>query len=336
MKILVLGRYALGVCASITFAACSSGGSQLAPSAASGQSAASHQAAAASIYLAKTSADSAFEVHPSRKQSWMTADAAGNDLLYISSDFSDSIYVYSYPKRQLVGTLTGFTTPGGLCADKTGNVWITNGTSILEYAHGGASPIATLKDPGYFVSGCSVDPTTGNLAVTNFENRKRTGRGSVAIYTNGRGNPTNYVDTNIFYYYYCGYDNKGNLYVDGTLSGGKFVFAELPKGSSTFTDVALLETIESPGGVQWDGKYVVIGDRDEPYIYQYTISGSTGREIGSTPLIAGITQFWIQGRKVVGPNPEGGVGIWNYPTGGNYQKLHYEVPGSGSTISLAK
>ena len=58
---------------------------------------------------------------------------------------------------------------------------------ILEFAHGGTQPIATLLGVRCeFPNGCSVDPTTGNLAVTNYSSNPA-GPGSIAIYTGARG-----------------------------------------------------------------------------------------------------------------------------------------------------
>ena len=95
---------------------------------------------------------------------------AGGALLYVTDTVTSDVYVFSYPKGKLKQTLTGFTDPAGECADAQGNVFISNtgGSNIVEYAHGGTTPIATLKDPGFFPIGCSVNPLTGDLAVTNF------------------------------------------------------------------------------------------------------------------------------------------------------------------------
>lgn len=96
--------------------------------------------------------------------------ARHGDLLYVSDTETSNVYVFSYPKGKLVQTLTGFTDPAGECVNKNGDVFITNtgASNILEYAHGGSTVDSTLNDPGYFPTGCSVDPLTGNLAVTNF------------------------------------------------------------------------------------------------------------------------------------------------------------------------
>jgi hypothetical protein len=55
-----------------------------------------------------------------RGKSWMSPKAKKQSLLYVSSVLTNDVYVYSYSPVRLVGTLTGFSTPYGLCADKRG------------------------------------------------------------------------------------------------------------------------------------------------------------------------------------------------------------------------
>jgi len=164
--------------------------------------------------------------------SWIAPDAKKKKLLYVSSALTDDVYVYSYSNQKLVGTLTGFKLPYGLCADKTGDVWIVDdgAQEIVEYKHGGTSPITTLSDPGEYPEGCSVDPTTGNLAITNFYSSS--GSGSVSIYAHASGEPTTYSDPSIANFRFCGYDDKGNLFADGANNSSEFAFAELRKGGS--------------------------------------------------------------------------------------------------------
>ena len=71
------------------------------------------------------------------------------DLLYLTDEGADDVYVYSWPRGELKGTLTGFDAPNGECVDKAGDVFVANEdeSQILEYAHGGTSPIETLSDP---------------------------------------------------------------------------------------------------------------------------------------------------------------------------------------------
>ncbi len=135
---------------------------------------------------------------PDQRQSWIAPEAKRRGLLYISDGSTYDVYVYAYPGGKLVGTLTGFTEPAGECVDKVGDVFITSQTfsgtgTIYEYAHGGTQPIQTLNDAAGNPRGCSVDRTTGNLAVSNFASLS--GGGSVSIYTNAQGTPTGRTPT---------------------------------------------------------------------------------------------------------------------------------------------
>ncbi|MFY9632862.1 MAG: hypothetical protein WAJ94_14775 [Candidatus Cybelea sp.] len=304
MKRLQFNRYALPACvAAALVAGC-----------ANQQSAGTPSTVSPSAALAARSAQG----------SWMKPSAKGQSLVYVSSVLSNDVYVYSYSTQQLVGTLTGFTTPYGLCSDKKGNVWIVNdgASQLVEYAHGGTSPLATLSDSGEYPEGCAVDPTTGNLAVTNFYSQS--GGGSVAIYAGAKGTATLYTDPSIAQYRFCGYDNEGNLFVDGATGSSTFAFAELPKGSGTFSDITLNRSVEWPGGVQWDGKYVAVGDTDAGVIYRAQPSGS----VKATTDLSGssyVNQFWIVAparRKhhkdtVLAASQDGGeFAYYNYPAGG--------------------
>lgn len=273
-----------------------------------------------------------------RNRSWMAPDAKRHDLLYVSDSFpygSNDVYVYSYPRGRLKGKLTGFNEPSGQCADKAGNVFIANfgASEILEYAHGGTSPINTLSDPGYYPLGCSIDPTTGNLAVTNRLSTSFTA-GDVAIYANASGTPTSYTAPNFYYYEFCGYDNRGNLYIDGTTKASGLEYADLPSGGTSFSDLMLNQSIGFPGGVQWHGTHLAIGDQSAAVIYQFAIRGNNGTKVGSTPLTGSkdVVQFWIQGKKVIGPDAGlAHVAFYNYPAGGSPTKT---ITGLGEPVGL--
>lgn len=271
---------------------------------------------------------------PDRGRSWMSPDAKRKDLLYISDQTTGDVYVFGYPKGVLVGTIAGLPEPQGECVDKKGDVFVTTFAAfqILEYAHGGTSPIATLSNTGEYMEGCSVDPTTGNLAAINFETTSQ-GPGGVSLYKKAKGSPTVYSDSNLLLGFAIGYDNQGNAFLDGLDSNRNFEFAELPKGSSTFTTINLNLSITTPGGVQWDGKYVAVGDAKSGTIYQTT--GAGGGVVGSTTLTSsnGIFQFFIDGKTVVGPNVYSATTMfWKYPAGGTPTKT---LTGFGSPIGSA-
>ncbi len=278
----------------------------------------------------------------------MVPEAKKTNLLYVSDD-KGKVYIFSYPAGKPMGTLTGFNGPAGLCSDANGDVFIadTGDQNILEYAHGGKQPISTLQDFGAFPNGCSVDPTTGNLAVTNYSSNP-VGPGSVAIYSGAQGSPTFYTADNFNVYLFCGYDGKGNLYIDGLNSGTtQPLLAELPSGGTSFTGIALDRSIGLLGAIQWDGKNVAVEDVSTDTVYQVSVSGSTGTVVGSTQLSSRsnlLVQFWIQGQTIVAPEGTkprhaNKVGLWPYPGGGSPTGVLSNIGSTelyGATVSLAK
>lgn len=258
----------------------------------------------------------------------MAPDAKNADLLYVSDSGASAVDVFAYPSGKLEGSLT-VTDPHGLCTDRRGDVYVVDShdATIEEFAHGGTSPIKTLLDTGYYPVGCALDPASGKLAVMG--DSQGSSPGSVAIYKHAQGSPQNYTDPTIFGYGYGSYDAKGNLFFDGYLRNSYFAFAEMPHGTTSFTNITLHESILVPTGVQCDGPYVAVADQVPGYrgstIYEFKISGSNGTAEGSTPLEGSSTvgQFWIERDRVIGPNSGPSVAdvlFWKYPTGGNAVK----------------
>lgn len=277
-------------------------------------------------------------------RSWMLPEARSQDLLYITNPHppNSKVFVFSYPRGKLVGVLRfGYGLPGAECSDKDGNVFITDG-NVLEYAHGGKKPIETLGYHPYPAGDCSWDPTTGNLAVLYDYGVYE---GWVAIYQHATGTPTLY-QMHGFVPIRCGYDNAGNLFVDGNPpSSATFEFAELPKGGSALKAITLNESFVGAGTVQWDGKYITVGDSgaNPEIIYRFVVSGSGGTSVGKTSLSAPsnlIVDWWIQGKTVIGPYLDfqsPAVYYWSYPAGGSPVKTITKrlVTPLGVTVSVA-
>jgi hypothetical protein len=289
----------------------------------------------------------ALAAHADRGTSWMLPEAASQDLLYVSSH--NYVSIYTYPGGQLVGKLRGFYLASGQCVDSSNNVYITDYgmNRVFEYAHGNSKRLRTILTPG--ANSCSIDATTGNLAVSSL------GNGALYVFKNAKGKPTKYKNSQFVYYYGCGYDANGNLFVDGMtrLGTGNFIFAELPKGGSQLEVVRLNQYIGWPSAIQWDGKHIAVVDQNVPAIYQFSVRGRRGTKVGTTSLGSNAwdtLQFWIQGQTVITSTdcyPPRGCGhtklgsalmFFNFPAGGNATKIITKGmvggPG-GDSVSLA-
>ncbi len=286
--------------------------------------------------------------------SWMAPNVSGSDLLYVSDNYTDDVYVYAYPSKTLVGTLTGFSDPIGNCVDASGNVWIVEAIArdVVEYAHGGTTPIATLAVPG--VNGgpqfCAVSKKTGDLAVAIGGGSSSPPNYGVVVWQNAQGTPQQFVPPNIYNLYYCAYDAQGNLYVDGeSESSPTPTYAVLPNGASAFNGLTLNTSPGYPGGLQFvkgqlnAGGVAVVGSSSEGAIYQYSISGNTGTQVGSTLLTGSVSTpagFVIRDKRAVwfnnGAVGHATLGIYPYPGGGSPIKTITQ-PGetTGVTISVA-
>jgi hypothetical protein len=200
--------------------------------------------------------------------------------LYVST--SKQTYILTYPRGTIVGSLSPKGALGVICPDETeGYVYLLDGGNLRKYARGATKPTTTTPTPAGGNYGCAVDPTTGAVAVAHY------GEASIPsgiyVYPDGSGTPQIYADPSIQKYLYCGYDSQGNLFVDGISYGIGYIFAELPEGSASFTNITLDRKIGS-GLVQWDGSYITIEVARDPTIYRIAVSGSSGTVVGTTTL----------------------------------------------------
>jgi hypothetical protein len=282
--------------------------------------------------------------------SWMSPQAKNDDLVYVSNAANDTVTAYGLTTHKLEGVLTDIYQPFGACSDTQGNVWIVawGNNRIIKYPHGGTQPLETLtvQDQTADLRDCSVDPTTGNLAVTNWGYHWY--QGNVLIFAQGRGKPTKYTGPGLWYPVGCDYDDKGNLWADGwdAYLNGYVALGELHKGGKGIANISLIPSMQPPilGTVRWDGRYVAIGSWET--IQEYAVKGSFAYLRGSTAL----TYHWpvgmfsittYRGRQIViapdtaySPNA---VQYWKYPIGGApTATITGSLNGSyGAVVSLA-
>ncbi len=263
--------------------------------------------------------------------SWMTPATSSKNLLYLSA--YDAVDVYDYATSTEVGSLTGFDHASGSCTDAKGDVFITNtgDADVLEFAHGGTKPTYVI-DPYPYPVDCSIDPSTGNLAVVNEYGASEYSPGNIAVYAQAKGTPKVYKSSTQLLS--ATYDAKGDLLVSGSESNN-VNYAVLVAGGSKLQTVSLQQFSGTYASwVRWDGEYFVVeveGQDFTPLFVMFTLKGTSATEEGFMAVnktAEGEGPFWLgrinapKGRRranqLVASPDDSGVMFWDYPEGGLY------------------
>lgn len=265
-------------------------------------------------------------------RSSVVPEVKNQPLVYVSDFGSSIVSIYTWSGK-FVRTLTGLEQPAGLCSDVAGDVYVDDiyRHTIYEFAPGGIEPVKALNDFGELPDSCAIDAKSGDLAVINQNGHDDSG--SVSIYRHARGKPKVYAGgANLTSAYFGGYDDKGNLLVDGyNGQTNRGVLAMLPAGAASLLSVSLDKRLVFPGGVEWDGTHFAVADAYESVIYQVQVSGSKAKVVSSTPLRGSseVYQFAIADGDVVVANEEpsdvGDVMVWKYPRGGDPTRQYGEL-----------
>ncbi|MGA7355612.1 MAG: hypothetical protein WA431_15370 [Candidatus Cybelea sp.] len=312
MKISNLAKYALTITtgAAILAACSNNGGSTLAPSGASaGTAGIAHIGRAVMLegVLITAAHPNLSAHHLVRSQPRRSMKSGFYQYVANFGYGNGTILEFDYPKGDVsIGSLPF---SGGLCTrNGKGTFWVAS-SELAEFTVGGSSPIRVLKGGG---GGCAIDRATGDIAASDLSS------GGIIIFRHARGKGRVY-SSGLSEAFFEGYDDRGNLFLDGFNDSGAFGLVELPKGSSGFEPITTSNNVEFPGAVQWDGKYLTIGDQDARAIYQYTVSGTTATFEGAVSLSgsADCVQTWIA--KTIVFCPDAGnddTTVYKYPAGG--------------------
>jgi|HubBroStandDraft_5_1064220.scaffolds.fasta_scaffold04630_6 hypothetical protein len=303
----------------------------------------------------------AVAAHADRDKSWMDSSAGRiKRLLYVSNEFYGNVYVYNFDTGAEVGILTGFEGPQGQCVDAAGDVWIADSLQstgyytgrIVEYQHGATTPKEILTGYGLPTS-CAVDPKSGDLAVVN-------SGGGITIFKPS-GSLTNFVSPECQYMGSPGFDDQGNLYVEGWSQSYGGQICELPAhGTHLVTRKTDVSGVASDG-IMWDGKHLTVEAPDQTnpdvaVIYRVVSRGASGKliTVGRTLLRdkacggAKAYQPFMVGKRntpvnkeeaalIVGSNLSCGYRLdyWRY-TGGKLQRHLSDAPRNpfGESVSI--
>ncbi|HEY1867816.1 MAG TPA: hypothetical protein VGG70_05925 [Candidatus Cybelea sp.] len=341
----------IGACAAVAFLAACSGMQQGAgaPIPPTTQSTAATQTAAAAgasgehplasvDLLAKTLKSGKVPAqHRLSGKSWINPDLHKKALIYASDYPLGTVDIYDFAKpNHIVGQITGFDEPYGQCVDKAGDVYVVDfGTANLyEYAHGATSYFNVATDNYGYPIGCAVDPTSGDIAVTNFQGYNYT-TGGVVVFAGGlRGTQKYYTQSSLYFAWPPGYDRNGNLFVEGSDFYQYYnAFGELPHHGKSLEILAGV-SIGYPASVQGYGKTILAADQSyngtlTTAIYNVSAFGSTATVTHTSVLtddcfdggsdIMGTAQpFAYNGRVVAGNGAcADRFGYWNLTYGGN-------------------
>jgi hypothetical protein len=277
----------------------------------------------------------------------LAQSTTSGDLLYVANKFaSEGVSVLTFPQGTLVATIEQIGRVRGICSDTSGNVWMTASFNrgagpfhLYKFRHGGTRPVEA-RNPHLYASGCAADPTIGNLAVISYGGSSD---GVVDVWRGARkGRAAVYYTA--FAPAACAYDDKGDLFVDGTGDTG-VALAELVKGGKNFADVALGKNAGwSVGSVQWDGTYITLGVgtiSGSSSIYRVQVSGEHGKIVDMVHLqhLASWPHFVIVNGQVVATQRGAVVrriGLYEYPGGDKALDVFsgFDDP-MGMTVSVA-
>ena len=98
------------------------------------------------------------------------------------------------------------------------------------YAAGFKGTPTTINDPGEAPASVTID-SKDNLGVTNILTTSD-GSGSVSFFNKGGSLLTTLSDANFAQVFFDAFDDKGNLYIDGTNASGAFAAGEVVGGVS--------------------------------------------------------------------------------------------------------
>jgi hypothetical protein len=222
--------------------------------------------------------------------------------------------------------------------------------------YGATSPSEYAVVTGYGdIAGCSVDPTTRNIAVV-----MDPPQGAVAVFAPQlQGTPPVY-DSSIPSLLSASYDNSGNLFLLGLSGHYQLEFGELPKGGSSFEAISLdlgSHAPNKPGNtnairwtVLWDGQYITIEGAYTPKrngkpktwkqaVYRLKMSGSEAT-VAQTIFLKQ-PRFEFDSTYCITPTLDriletshGLIREFDYPSGKGIAKLRLVGPTYSSTIAL--
>jgi hypothetical protein len=283
-------------------------------------------AAAARQFLSNSVARPGFAIAGSR--ALITAvsfnSCPSKHLLFISDANNYVIYIFragEYPRTTPCGVIAGngLSQPQGIDLDGDGNLYVANTTAstILEFAPPyTGEPMKTLTDPGQYPAAVEAD-CGAYIWVTNIGSVSG-GSGSLSQYSlKGTAPLHTFSDRNASGEYFPACDSRGNVFTTfrANASGLGYV-NEFKAPSYTVTDLPAI-VLQFPGGLDYDGKHLLVDDQIAKTITQWTPPSTKGDVISlsaaSDPVTFAVARNDIELFTADAGIP--GYQVWDYPSG---------------------
>jgi hypothetical protein len=246
-----------------------------------------------------------------RAVSWLSPEAAKSpSLLYVANQSAVSMYAYNNGiAGKLMGEIFDVTDVQGMCTDKAGDVWVTQGYPhvVTEYAHGSKTPLTIITRAKGYAVGCAVNPENGDLAVSYNHPNAKGGFSYNLVYIYSHADPHDFKEyansAEVNYGYFLAYDDAGNLYLDGACQyydcypyDLSLLFVLHP-GASEFTSVPIDGAqIRSARGLSWIKPTLLIGAYSDEsggtsVGYKLLVTKDNAKVVQTIPY-TGTGQFW--------------------------------------------
>jgi DNA-binding beta-propeller fold protein YncE len=263
--------------------------------------------------------------------------------IFVSDAENNVVNIYN-TSGKLLGQIVGLSEPQGLASDGKANLYIadTANSRIQIYAPPYNKKPTTLGDPGEYPSGVAVTYNGEFVAVANILSTTG-GPGDILIFKKGKAG-FKIVSSALARPYFCAFDAKGNLYVDGENSAGQVVIGEIAnatKGGKKFETLRYTgAAISFPGGIVATTRdKIAILDQEASTIYTFNqpVKGSLGSPIATTVLTGAsdiVTFAFTASNKDLWGADAGTTGVaeFAYPASGNAIKSFSE---GGEPIGVA-
>ncbi len=183
------------------------------------------------------------------------AGTCPSSVVYVVSNYNTGVKIYDRAALDAgpCGSVTGFSLPQGLFVDSKRGLWVADAAAqkIYRFVPGTSGPVVTLSDPNGTPSAVVVEPNSGSVYVTEYQNNNNP-HTLVEVYANGSTTPTGSLsDPNARNGGYAAVDSAGNLYVTFMTQANRGQVDRWIRGAGTPENLEL--KLISAGGIVTTG-----------------------------------------------------------------------------------